>query len=191
MAVVSVSALWLFALLAAFAFYRDTGLYWRGFAAGGGGLALGVVTGTLLNAQPNWVGALIGLIAFWRLIAGPSRRAAPWLGGLGAGLVAALQANAGVLFWPAVAVTGVALFLAMMLSRGNAANHAHEALLGIVALAAPAVGLSADLIYGWQSAAVLNLDLAAGRAPPPPGWAIAIVGLAFMAGLLKGAWRRP
>ena len=57
-----------------------------------------------------------------------------------------------------------------------------------VALILPVIGLSGDIVYGWQSAGMLGGAEASGRSVDPPAWALAIVGLALAAGLVRGVW---
>lgn len=62
--------------------------------------------------------------------------------------------------------------------------------LVLVALAGPSVGLAADLLYGWQSATVLNRTALTTAAAIPPWWALAVIVLALAAGAIKEFGRK-
>jgi hypothetical protein len=186
----AVSVLWLLALVAGFVLFRDCGLSLRTCCAAGAALAIAFGLGIALSPQPNWIGVLVAVIAFWRLIGGAAPRSAPWLAGCCAGLAAALQAGAGVPVWQAGGITTAALALAMVAGRAGRSGLAGEWALVVVALAAPVFALAADLSYGWQSAAVLNTQVVRVDAPPPPLWAWIVAGLSLTAGLAIGAWRK-
>lgn len=183
----SVSLIWLLAMLAAAAHVQAH----RGTLAEGLrpalAFALTLTAAIWLAPQPNWVGVLVGLTAMWRLISGPSARRGGWLGGVCAGLAAALQVGGGVPLWIAGLIAGGALLAACLLSSRRMPA---EPLLILSALAAPVVGLAGDLVYGWHSAAMLNKGLSVAEAGMPPLWAIGIVALALAAGIIRGLWAR-
>lgn len=189
--VLVVSLLWLLAMLAATAHFGPAERRVAGVASALAAFCVAMGGALLLSPQPNWVGVLIGLAAFWRLIAGRPRGGA-FLAGAGAGLVAALQMAAGLDPWLALTLACVALLAAARAAWTMAPGGAEvgEAVLLCVAFAAPAIGLAADIAFGWQSAAVLNQQSAAQALPGAPVWAIAIVLLALVAGVIRGALKR-
>lgn len=188
----AVSLIWLLAMVAAAIHLRDGQAGLRD--AIGALLAFALVTAvaTLLSPQPNWVGVLVGLGAFWRLIAGPLPKVGPLLSGASAGLAAALPIGGGLPAWLAIALTGAALLAAMILRRntGQNAGRELEIILVAVALGAPLLGLGGDLVFGWTSAVMLKRDAVVSIAPAPPGWTLVIVGLALVAGALRGIWKK-
>jgi hypothetical protein len=199
--VVSVSSLWLLGMLAAAAHAQDAG------RTGGNALRIALAFAAVpplalwLAPQPNWVGVLVATGAFWRLINGPMPRVGGWLAGASAGLVAALQIAGGIGLELALAVTALALVCAFPW-WGAAQPRRWEWLLVGVAVLVPPIGLASDIVYGWQSAAVLSREQAssgtgAGLGPGlgaeaivPPAWALAIMGAALLAGLARGIWIR-
>jgi len=185
----SVSLLWLFAMLSAAAHFQDAG---RGFAGAlGGALTFAIVypLAIALSPQPNWIGVLIGLAAWWRLITGRLPRMGGVLAGSCAALAAALQTAGGASPWMTVTVAAVALLAAFIYAGAGRSAVARQTMLMVCALGAPIVGLAGDMLYGWQSATMLNRGIAV-AAPSPPVWAIIIVGLAIVAGLVRGYWIR-
>ncbi len=191
MVLLSVSALWLLGMLAAAAHAQDAGRT----QANGWRMAIAfVVVAPLamwLTPQPNWIAVLLALGAFWRLIAGPMGRVGGLLAGASAALVAALQIAGGVAYWLALPVTVFGLALAFAWSGGGTQYRRWEWVLVAVAILLPPVGLANDIIYGWQSATVLNQQaVESAEAVTTPGWAIAIVGAALLVGLVKGIWIR-
>jgi hypothetical protein len=185
----SVSLLWLLALLASAVHVRDGGRTRANALRVLVAFGLVVLVAGWFSPQPNWVAVLLALGAVWRLIVGPMARAGGVLAGASAGLAAALQVAGGVALWLAVAVRAVALGLAF-LSAGKAARGGVPGkVLVAVALAIPPVGLANDLLFGWHSATMLR-DAGKIATPVPPAWALGIVGLALAAGLLRGIWIR-
>lgn len=187
----SVSALWLLGMLAAAAHAQDAGRE----RANGWRMAIAFVVvvplAMWLAPQPNWVAVLLALGAFWRLIAGPMGRVGGLLAGASAALVASLQIAGGIAYWLALPVTVFGLALAFVWSGGDTRFRRWEWILVAVAILLPPVGLVNDIIYGWQSAAVLNQQaVESTEAVTTPGWAIAIVGAALLAGLVRGIWIR-
>ena len=185
----SVSLIWLFAMLAATVHLGDCKPGLR--SAVGTVLAFVSIYAAALwfSPQPNWIGVLIGLGAFWRLIAGPLPRAGMVLAGASAGLAASLQIAGGISPWLVLPVTAVALALAFLLGRPRTEQGSlREKALILVASAAPLVGLASDMIFGWQSATMLSRDAVAAATVETPGWTIAIVAVAVVAGLAKGIW---
>lgn len=185
---IAVSLIWLLAMLACAAHCRDGGRTVRAALAGAAAFAASLTLADWLSPQPNWIAVLIAIGAGWRVIVGPSARIAPILAGASAGLAAALAIAAGISAWAAVALTGVALAAAFAAQgKGGAPDTRHERVLVLVALAMPPAGLAADFLYGWQSAAMLGRDAIEVAAPSPPVWALAVVGLALLAGIANGA----
>lgn len=190
----SVSLIWLLAVLAAAAQVQDVPR--RALMAAGIVLAFAATLGAAmtLSPQPNWIGVLAGIGAFWRLIAGPMPRGGMGLAGGSAALAAALQIGGGISPLVAVPLAGGALMLAFLLRRPASANGRRELerVLIIAALALPIIGLAGDLMFGWHAATMLNRNVAAittaTAAPVPPAWTIAIVGFAIVAGLIRGMW---
>lgn len=190
MVLLSVSALWLLGMLAAAAHAQDAG---RTLANGGRMAVAFIVIVPLalwLTPQPNWIAVLLALGAFWRLIAGPMGRVGGVLSGASAALVAALQIAGGVTYWLALPVTALGLALAFTWSGDDSRFRRWEWVLVAVAIVIPPVGLANDIIFGWQSATVLNQQAVETGAVTPPAWAIAIVGAALLAGLVRGIWIR-
>ncbi|HTN14288.1 MAG TPA: hypothetical protein VL017_10555 [Devosia sp.] len=185
----SVSLIWLLAMLAGAAALQDCRRSRGTLIAAALAFAGALTAAHFVNPQPNWVGVIVGLLASWRLIAGPLPRAAAWIAGACAGLAAALQIAGGVSLLLAAGVTGAALGAALLLTRpGSRSGTMRGAALVAAALGAPVAGLASDLLFGWRSATMLAQDTASATAPHPPMWAIAIVVLALAAGLLKGMW---
>lgn len=186
-----ISLIWLLAMLGAAAYARDAD---RKFAPGivtaiAFVFALGAASG--LSPQPNWIAVLIGGIAIWRLIAGPSQRAGPAFAGASAGMATALAIAGGVSPWLATALTAGALAAGFAMRGARRSDgHRRDALLILVALVVPLIGLAGDIVFGWHSAAMLNREAVAATMPAPPGWAIGIVAVALIAGLVRGAWIR-
>lgn len=187
----SVSMIWLLAMLGAASHLRDSGRNW-----GNAAFALAIFAGTMavagwLSPQPNWVSVLIGVAAVWRLIAGASPKAGLALAGASAGLAAALVAAGGVSVWLSAGLSGGALAAAFAL-RGakRPSGTRQEVLLVFIGLATPLIGLAGDLVFGWHSAAMLSREAVELKAAAPPIWAIAIVGAALLAGLVRGLWIR-
>lgn len=184
------SALWLLAMLAAAAHLRDArrgvGSALPAAAAFGAVLALSL---GLLPPQPNAVGVLLGGAAAWRLLARPWPRAGAAWAGACAALAAGLLVAGGQAPWLAIALTAVAL-LAVLGWRPVApsAGRPQAVLLLLVALAAPLLGLSPDLLYGWHSALALSQAAAPVAALSPPAWSLLILALALVAGLIRGMW---
>lgn len=185
----SVSLIWLLAMLAGAAALQDCRRGPGTLLAAALAFAATLAMAHYVNPQPNWIGVIVGLLASWRLIAGPLPRAGAWIAGTCAGLAAALQIAGGVSLLLAAGVTGAALCAAFLFARPASGNGAMRgAALVAAALGAPVVGLAGDLLFGWRSATMLAQDTAPAAAPQPPVWAIAIVVLALAAGLLKGMW---
>jgi hypothetical protein len=187
----SVSALWLLAMLAAAAHVQDSGRTPGNAVAAAVAFALALAAALWLSPQPNWIAVLLALGVFWRLIAGPLPRVGATLGGASAGLVAALQVAGGVPLWLAAGVTFAAL--ACGFAWGGSARggiRRRESVLVAVALLVLPLGLLADLVFGWQSATVLGHGASDLIAPMPPIWTIVILGAALLMGLVKGFWVR-
>lgn len=188
----SVSLIWLLAMLAAAIHARDCARGPLGAAWAAGAFLATVAIAMLLSPQPNWIGVLVGIGSFWRLIAGPLPRAGLILSGVSAGLAAALVIAGGISPWLAAPLTGAVFALAFALRDAPDAARARELEIALVAvaLAAPALGLAGDLVFGWHSATMLNRDATAAIAPAPPPWTLAIVGFALLAGIFRGIWIR-
>lgn len=187
----SISLIWLLALLAASAHVQQGGKTVGRLVQGALAFALVLVAALFLSPQPNWIGVLVGVTAMWQLIGGPLTRMSAVLGGACAGLAAALQIAAGLSFWIAVPLAAGALLAAgTVLARSTARNGLRDMVLIVTALATPALGLAGDLVYGWHSAAVLNGGAVAQHDMPTPAWAVVIVALALLAGALRGIWKR-
>lgn len=183
----TVAAIWLLAMLAAAAHLPDSRR--RSMSLGVAVTAFVAVlpAAIWLSPQPNWIGILIGLGTSWRLIAGPLPRAGSVLAGSSAALAAALQVSGGISAWLAISVAAAALLAAFAWAGRSRDRTMRELMLVVAALGAPLAGLVGDLLFGWQSASMLNRGIAV-ASPAPPTWAVAIVGLALMAGLLRGYW---
>ncbi len=183
-----VSIVWFLAMLGAAVLVRDAGravatTLWAGIGfVGTFPLAL------WLSPQPNWIGVLVGVVAMWRVIGGASARFAPILSGSISGLAASLMVAAGAPSTASVAVTVAVLLLASVLrpAAAGGAVATREHVLALIALATPLVGLLADMLFGWQSAAVLNQQEIEINAPSVPAWGLAIVGLALVVGVVRG-----
>lgn len=186
----SVSLLWLLAMLGAASHLRDSDRTMRSVAAVGAAFVVTMPLAYWLSPQPNWIAVLVGIAAVWRLISGPSPRIGTALAGVSAALGATLAMAGGVPAWQAAVLTAVALAAAFVLrgARGTAGGR-HELLLVVVALATPVVGLAGDLVFGWHSATMLSQG-AELKFEPLPGWTIGIVGTALLAGLVRGLWIR-
>jgi hypothetical protein len=187
----SVSFLWLLALAAAAVHAQD------GRRTLGNGLRMAAAfvlvtpAALWLSPQPNWIGVLMALGVFWRLIAGPLPRIGGVLGGASAALAAALQIAAGAAPWLAIGLTIVALGGAFWWGGNrDSGMRRREALLVGIAILLPPVALLGDILFGWQSAAVLGQGAVDLSASAPPAWAIAVLALALLAGLMKGLWVR-
>lgn len=186
----AVSLIWLLAMLAAAVFVHDAARSWRAMLAAALAFLVTLTVSLWLSPQPNWVGVLVGLVAIWRLVSGPFSRAGGALGGVCAGLAAALQVAGGLPLGIAGCLAAGGLAIAAILPRRPAGRDmTRELMVIVVALAVPVIGLAADLVYGWHSAAVLNQGVAVASAAPP-GWAMAIVAVALVAGLIRGIWAR-
>lgn len=185
----SVSIIWLLAMLAAAAHVQDARRsLGSGIATALSFMAVAPVA-VWLSPQPNWVGVLLGVGASWRLIAGPLPRAGGPLAGASAALAAALQIAGGVSPWLALPVAAMALMIAFLWRAGSGANdNLREIVLVTAALGFPIAGLAGDLIFGWASASMLNVGAMQPVAPEPPLWALAVVGLAVVAGVVRGIW---
>ena len=188
----SVSLIWLLAMLAAAAHMAPARLSSPELARAIGAYVVTFGAATLVSPQPNWVGVLIGIAAFWRLIAGPMVRSGPMIAGACAALAAALQVAGGLPFWVSAALGFVALLGAgLVLGRvpeGRVVLREH--VLVVTALATPAIGLAADVTYGWHSAAMLNRAAEPVGPFMPPIWAVAVLALALTAGAIRGFWVR-
>ncbi|QKS01194.1 hypothetical protein F9288_17335 [Sphingomonas sp. CL5.1] len=188
----SVSLIWLLAMLAAAAHMAAARPAPAGPALAVAAYMLLLWPACLVTPQPNWVGVLIGIAAFWRLIAGPMPRAGPLIAGACAALAAALQVAGGLDYRVAGALGLVALLGAGLAPArapgGRVAFREH--VLVVAALAAPAFGLAGDAAYGWRSATMLNRAAGPPHALAPPLWALAILALALAAGVIKGFWIR-
>jgi hypothetical protein len=186
-----VSMIWLLAMMAATAHAQQSAPRIASLLQAGLAFAVVLACALLVSPQPNWVGVLVGLTAMWQLIGGPIPRFSAALSGACAALGAALQVGAGLPLWFAAPLGAGALFVALLVFwRVRARAGPHDLVLIVTALATPAIGLAGDLAYGWHSAAVLNLDLAQKTDVHIPGWAIAVVILALLAGAFKGIWKR-
>lgn len=188
----SVSLIWLLAVIAAAIHARDCPRRLAGAFWALGAFIVTLALAMMLSPQPNWIGVLVGVGAFWRLIAGPLPRAGPLLGGASAALAAALAIAGGVSLWLSGPLTLAAFALALGLrgERSAARIRELEIVLVVTALGAPALGLASDLVFGWHSATMLKRDAIAVIASAPPAWTLAIVGFAIVAGLLRGIWIR-
>ena len=185
----SVSLIWLLAMLGAAAHLRDSDRTAVNALWVGAIFAVTMLLANWLSPQPNWIGVLIGIAAMWRLIAGPQPRAALAVAGASGGMAGALAMAGGIPAVPAAGVTLAALLAAVLLrEKRRASGFRQEALLIPVALAAPLIGLAGDLVFGWHSASMLSGEAGALDAASPPDWAIAIVGAALLAGLVRGIW---
>ncbi|AKH42870.1 hypothetical protein FHS61_000643 [Altererythrobacter atlanticus] len=184
----SVSIIWLLAMLGAAVHGRDSAIGMAGLIRAGAAFAIILPLALWLSPQPNWVAVLVGITAAWRLIAGRSAAAGPFRAGATAALAASLAAAAGISPYIAAALTVLALALALLLRsrEPDPDGSPRELLLVVVALATPLVGLLADMLFGWQSAAMLNREAIEINAPSPPAWAVGITALALLAGLVKG-----
>ncbi|MEJ2411157.1 MAG: hypothetical protein P8Y48_18140 [Novosphingobium sp.] len=188
----SVSLIWLLAMLACAAHMAPARLAPSELARAVGAYGLTFAAASFLSPQPNWVGVLIGIAAFWRLISGPMVRIGPGIAGACAALAAALQWSGGLPYWTSAAL-GVAALLCAGLVLGRVPEGRvsfREHVLVMAALAAPAIGLWADVAYGWQSATVLNRAAQPVAALTPPVWTIIILVLALAAGVIRGIWVR-
>jgi len=186
----SVSLIWLLALLAASAHIRQGTMGLRTVLAMALVFALVLALALRLAPQPNWIGVLVGLSAMWSLIGGPLPRAGAMLGAACAALAAALQVAAGLTVWIAAPLAALALVAALLLlGRPVARTGLRDVVLVVTALGAPAIGLAGDLVYGWHSAAVLNRGAVAQHDIATPAWAVVIVALALLAGALRGLWK--
>jgi len=189
MIALSVSVIWLFAMLAATAHLRDASRDARNGIAAAVAFAVVAPLAVWLSPQPNWVGVLLGIGASWRLIAGPLPRFGSLIAGGSAALAAALQIGAGVSPWLALGVTAAALAIAFLWRPGPATHDgSREVVLVLTALGLPLAGLASDLLFGWVSASMLNVNVSQPVAPAPPEWTLAVVGVAIVAGLIKGVW---
>ncbi len=187
----SISLIWLLALLAASAHVQQGEKDVAELVQGGLVFALVLAGALFLSPQPNWIGVLVGLTAMWQLIGGPLPRMSAVLGAVCAGLAAALQVAAGLSFWIAVPLAAGALVAGgAVLARSTARNGLRDMVFIVTALATPAIGLAGDLVYGWHSAAVLNRGVVAQHDVPTPAWAVVIVALALLAGALRGIWKQ-
>lgn len=184
----AVSALWLLGMLASVAFVQSVTLTWRVAAGAVVSFAALLPAALYMSPQPNWVAVLLACAVMWRLIAGPSAHTAGLLAGLSAALVAALQIASGVSVWLAAPVSLLGLAAAFAWGKGGSAGLRWDWLLFACALAVPPLGLINEIIYGWQSASALNQGATAQEAVATPGWAIALVGAALIAGLVRGLW---
>lgn len=188
---IAVSLIWLLALLAASTHVQPGSRKPAALLAMAVVFALALPLALRLSPQPNWIGVLIGLTAMWQLVGGPLRRAGNLLGAVCAALAAALQIAGGVPLWLAASLAGAGLIVALVaVPRQAKQGGVRDMLLIAVALGAPAIGLAADLVYGWHSAAMLNLGAVARADVATPAWAIAIVVLALLGGALRGIWKR-
>ena len=185
----ALTLIWVLALIAAAIHLRDGGRTVRSALWAAVGFALALPVALWLAPQPNWIAVLVTIGAIARLIAGGGRRGGPLLAGISAGLAASLVAAAGIEAWTAAALTIAALVAAFVMQPASTnASPRDEHLLVGVALLLPVVGLSGDLEYGWHSAGMLGDGAEAVAAGEPPAWALAIVGLAIVAGLVRGLW---
>jgi len=187
----SVSLIWLLALLAAGAHVQ----LGRKSAAALGGMmvvfAAVLMVGVWLSPQPNWIGVLVGLTAMWQLIGGPFDRAGNFLGAVCAALAAALQISGGVPVWLAAPLAAAALLAAAFALNGRPVGGGFRDIVLIgTALAAPVIGLAGDIVYGWQSAGALNRSETAMPDVSMPVWTISIVALALLGGVLRGIWKK-
>ena len=184
----SVSLIWLLAMLAAAVHVRDAESTAKPFALLAAAFTVVLPLAIWLSPQPNWVAVLVTILAIWRLIGGRSARLGPVVAGITAALAASLLVAAGLSLTIAAAVTAIALLAAFLL-RGREPGRdgsAHELVLVLVALAMPVVGLFGDLLFGWQSATMLSSAAVELDTPAPPVWSIGIAVLAVLAGLFKG-----
>lgn len=184
----SVSLLWLLAMLAAAVHVQDAGRTVGNALRAGLAFIVVLPFASWFSPQPNWVGVLIALGAFWRLIAGPLPRVGGLLAGASVGLAAALQIEGGIAPWLAASVTALGLACGFLWGGKPVVGGPREGVLVAVAIATPPVGLLNDLLFGWHSATMLSRDGIEVAAPAPPAWAIGITGLALAAGLLRGLW---
>lgn len=182
--------LWVLALLGAALWVRDSRRQPRALLAAvlGFVLAWALALG-LLSPQANWIGVLLGLAAGLRLLSGTWPRAGAVVGGGSAGLAAALLTAAAVPTALALALSLAALLLVFLWRPAeSAASRPHDAVLAWLTLGAPLLGLFPDLVYGWQSAMVLNQGVPAATRPWPAPWAALLPALALLAGALRAIW---
>jgi hypothetical protein len=114
-------------------------------------------------------------------------RAGGVLAGTSAALAAALQVAAGANPWLAVGVTFAGLALAFQCGGNRKGSmRLREAILVGIAIVLPPVALANDIVFGWHSASVLGEGAINLPSPTPPAWAIAILALALVTGLIRG-----
>jgi phage shock protein PspC (stress-responsive transcriptional regulator) len=154
--------------------------------------ALSFALAVLFTPQPNWISLCVAILAMWRLLQGLSPRTDRVLGGVCAGLAAALHLGSGVPAWLAIGAPVVILAVAIWMARGFAreTGPGREIALVAAALVAPIVGLAPDIAAGWRSAEVLNRAAGAPQVQAIPAWAISFVVLALVAGAARAFWIR-
>jgi hypothetical protein len=158
------------------------------------GFGLTFAAAIFLSPQPGWIGFLAAVFAGWRLIHKGDAGIDRVLGGVSAALGGALYAGYGLNVWIAAASAAMVLAIGVWLAQSQRPSTApvREAALATVALGAVLAGLAPEVATGWRSALILN------KTPPPahvvaiPGWALAFVSVALLAGVVRGFWvRRP
>lgn len=189
-ATMSVSLIWLFAMLASAAHSAPVRRARHALVAGLAAYFTAFGLALQFAPQPNWIGVVIGVIAIWRLIAGPMPRGGNGLAGATAGLGAALAAAGGLPWQLAAGLGGLMLVCAVVMQRFLTRVEAipREQVLVMTAIGAPLTGLASDLAYGWHSAVTLNHATVEKTANALPEWVLIIIGLALLAGLIRGAW---
>lgn len=156
----------------------------------GFGLTFGAAI--FLSPQPGWIGFLVAVFAGWRLIHKGMAGVDRVLAGVSAALAGALYAGHGLNVWIAAASAAAVLAIGVWIAQSPRSSIARvrDAALAIVALGAVLAGLAPEVATGWRSALILN------KTPPPahvvaiPGWALAFVALALLAGAVRGFWVR-
>jgi len=113
------------------------------------------------------------------------------LAGACAGMAVAPHVASSVNAWVAVGVGvgGIAAGMTLAGGPGLAPGRAREAVLMLVAFAAPVVAAAPEIAAGWQSAQVLSQAGEAVAARAIPLWTIGFVALAVIGGALRGYYR--
>lgn len=182
-----VSAIWLLCIFTAAALPRSgQGLHYGALLAGfavAGAFAFG------LAPASGGIGLLAGAVALWQLLSPSSGRwpdaLAGVLGGLGVFLHALLGAPVAAAAVPALLLTLLARHLVQADPRFAPADMRTQALLG-ASLVSPVLAAWPALIEGWHSARALNQPLQEAQDPSMPGWVWPVVGLAMVAGIVRG-----
>ncbi len=179
------------ALLAAAAHAARPGAGWRDAAWFIAPFLLVFGATRWIEAQAEWVGAVIALAAAWRLVRGGSTAGALLLAGLTAGLAAALYAASGMNVWVAAAIGLVVPGVAILLARDEcfAFTSVRDGVLLVVAWCAPVIAVTPGVLAGWGSARALN-QLAETAAMGIPVWAWLVPVAALLTGGIRGFWVR-